>query len=64
MQKSFLGGVHYVIYIAKFKHTVFIQDDNGKVINKGEYFDNSSQGFNKILTILKSLDQSQTIRIH
>ena len=34
-----------------------------KFINKGEYFDNSSQGFNKILPLLKSLDQSQTIKI-
>lgn len=56
--------MYYVgIDIAKFKHAIFIQDDNGEVINKGEYFDNSSQGFNKILTILKSLDQSQTIKI-
>ena len=52
--------MYYIgIDIAKFKHTVFIQDENGEVINKGIYFDNNIEGFNQLLTILNSLDQSQ-----
>ena len=47
--------MYYIgIDIAKFKHAVFIQDENGEVINKGIYFDNNNEGFNQLLTILNS----------
>ena len=56
--------MYYIgIDIAKFKHTVFIQDENGEVINKGIYFDNNNEGFNQLLTILNSLDKSQQKKI-
>ena len=56
--------MYYIgIDIAKFKHAVFIQDENGEVINKGIYFDNNNEGFNQLLTILNSLDKSQQKKI-
>ncbi len=56
--------MYYVgIDVAKFKHAVFISNSNGEIINSGEYFDNTRDGFNKLLTILNSLDQSQQKKI-
>ena len=56
--------MYYIgIDIAKFKHAIFIQDDNGEIINKGEYFDNTPSGFQSLLTILNNLDQSQQKKI-
>ena len=56
--------MYYIgIDIAKFKHAVFIQDDNGEVINRGEYFDNTLDGFNALLAILNKLDKSQHKKI-
>ena len=56
--------MYYIgIDIAKFKHAVFIQDENGEIINKGEYFDNTPSGFQSLLTILNNLDQSQQKKI-
>ena len=54
--------MYYIgIDIAKFKHAVYISNSSGEVINSGEYFDNTLDGFNKLLTILNSLDKSRTI---
>ena len=56
--------MYYIgIDIAKFKHAIFIQDDNGEIINKGEYFDNTPSGFQSLLTILNNLDKSQQKKI-
>lgn len=56
--------MYYIgIDVAKFKHAVFIQDDNGEVINHGEYFDNTLDGFNALLAILNKLDKSQHKKI-
>ena len=56
--------MYYIgIDVAKFKHAVFIQDDNGEVINRGEYFDNTLDGFNALLAILNKLDKSQHKKI-
>lgn len=56
--------MYYIgIDIAKFKHAIFIQDEHGVIHLKGEYFDNTIDGFNKLLTLLNSLDQSQQKRI-
>ena len=56
--------MYYIgIDIAKFKHAVFIQDDNGEIINKGEYFENTIDGFQKLLTILNNLEATQQKKI-
>ena len=56
--------MYYIgIDIAKFKHAIFIQDDNGEIINRGEYFDNTPSGFQSLLTILNNLDKSQQKKI-
>ena len=56
--------MYYIgIDIAKFKHAIFIQNENGEIINKGEYFDNTPSGFQSLLTILNNLDQSQQKKI-
>ena len=56
--------MYYIgIDIAKFKHAVFIQDDNGEIINKGEYFENTIDGFQKLLTILNNLEPTQQKKI-
>lgn len=56
--------MYYIgIDISKFKHAIFIQNENGEIINKGEYFDNTPSGFQSLLTILNNLDQSQQKKI-
>ena len=56
--------MYYIgIDIAKFKHAIFIQNENGEIINKGEYFDNTTSGFKSLLTILNNLDLSQQKKI-
>ena len=40
-----------------------ISNCNGEDTNSGEYFDNTLDGFNKLLTILNSLDKSQQKKI-
>ena len=56
--------MYYIgIDIAKFKHAIFIQTENGEIINKGEHFDNTPSGFQSLLTILNNLDQSQQKKI-
>ena len=51
------------IDISKYKHDCFIMDDNGQVIRDSFSFDNSQEGFNILLDVLKSLDCSQIIKI-
>lgn len=51
------------IDISKYKHDCFIMDDNGQVIRDSFSFDNSQEGFNILLDVLKSLDCSQNIKI-
>ncbi len=50
------------IDIAKYNHQCFIATEAGEVINEFS-FDNNSQGFNKLLKVLKSLDQDEKIKI-
>ena len=50
------------IDIAKYNHQCFIATEAGEVINEFS-FDNNNQGFNELLKSLKSLDQSQQIKI-
>jgi len=50
------------IDIAKYNHQCFIATEAGEVINEFS-FDNNQAGFNELLKSLKSLDQSQQIKI-
>ncbi len=50
------------IDIAKYNHQCFIATEAGEVINEFS-FDNNLLGFNELLKALKSLDQSQEIKI-
>ena len=50
------------IDIAKYNHQCFIATEAGEVIKEFS-FDNSQFGFNELLKALKSLDQSQIIKI-
>src|SRR5690554_7376457 len=50
------------IDIAKYKHQCFIATEAGEVIDEFS-FDNNFDGFNVLLKCLKSLDQSQDIKI-
>lgn len=51
------------IDISKYKHDCFIATETGEVIKNSFSFANNHQGFNELLTVLKSLDQTQEIRI-
>lgn len=51
------------IDISKFKHDCFIMTETGEVINNSFSFDNNDSGFTLLLNTLKSLDQSQKIKI-
>lgn len=65
-KKLSLGGafVYLVgIDISKYKHDCFIATETGEVIKNSFSFANNHQGFNELLTVLKSLDQTQEIRI-
>ena len=56
--------MYYVgIDISKYKHACFIATETGEVIKDSFSFTNDYQGFNSFLSILKSLDSSQEIRI-
>ena len=50
------------IDIAKYSHQCFIATEAGEVIDEFS-FDNNFDGFNVLLKCLKSLDQSQDIKI-
>ena len=51
------------IDISKYKHDCFIMNEYGQVIRDSFSFDNSQEGFNYLLDVLKSLDCSQEIKI-
>lgn len=51
------------IDISKYKHDCFICTETGEVIEENLSFTNTNEGFNQLLKILKSLDNSQEIRI-
>ena len=51
------------IDISKFKHDCFITTETGIVVKKVFSFDNNNEGFHKLLSILKTLDSNEEIRI-
>ena len=51
------------IDISKYKHDCFIMNEYGQVIRDSFSFDNSQEGFNYLLDVLKSLNCSQEIKI-
>ena len=51
------------IDVAKFKHDCFIADDNGCVIRDSFSFKNDKNGFQELLSILKSLKPKGKIKI-
>ena len=56
--------MYYVgIDISKYKHDCFICTETGAVIEENLSFANTNEGFNQLLNLLKSLDNSKLIRI-
>lgn len=51
------------IDISKYKHDCFITTETGSVITQNISFKNNKDGFNELLNLLNSLDNSQEIRI-
>ena len=51
------------IDIAKFKHDCFIADENGRVVRDSFSFKNDKDGFQVLLSILKSLKPKGQIKI-
>ena len=51
------------IDISKYKHDCFITTETGEVIEESLTFQNTNEGFIRLLNLLKSLDNSQEIRI-
>lgn len=51
------------IDISKYKHDCFIMTETGEVIKNSFSFDNNDSGFKLLLSVLKSLDLSQKIKI-
>ena len=51
------------IDISKYKHDCFICTETGEVIEENLSFTNTNEGFNQLLNLLNSLDNSQEIRI-
>ena len=47
------------IDVSKFKHTCCIINENGEVIKKSFDFSNSKEGFDSLIEIFKSIDQSE-----
>ena len=56
--------MYYVgIDISKYKHDCFICTETGEVIESNLSFQNTNEGFNQLLNLLKSIDNSKEIRI-
>ena len=51
------------IDISKYKHDCFITTETSEVIKENFSFDNKKEGFQQLLDLLKSLDNSKQIRI-
>jgi transposase len=51
------------IDISKYKHDCFICTETGEVIEENLSFTNTNEGFTQLFNLLKSLDNSQEIRI-
>ena len=51
------------IDISKYKHDCFITNETGEVIKESFTFQNTNEGFQQLLNLLKSLDNSKKIRI-
>ena len=51
------------IDISKYKHDCFICTETGEVICENLSFQNTSEGFSQLLNLLKSLDNTKSIRI-
>jgi len=51
------------IDISKYKHDCFIATETGEVIEENLSFTNTNEGFSQLLNLLKSLDNTQEIRI-
>ena len=51
------------IDISKYKHDCFICTETGEVIESNLSFQNTNEGFNQLLNLLKSIDNSKEIRI-
>ena len=61
-----LGGIimYFVgIDISKFKHDCFITTESGEFVINSFSNTNDNDGFQELLSVLKSLDSSQEIRI-
>ena len=56
--------MYYVgIDISKYKHVCFVCTETMEIIEKNLSFVNTNEGFNQLLTLLKSLDNSKKIGI-
>ena len=56
--------MYYIgIDISKYKHDCFICTETGEVIEENLSFANTNEGFNQLLNLLKSLDNSKQIKI-
>ena len=51
------------IDISKYKHDCFIMNEFNQIIRDSFSFDNDKEGFNLFLSVVKSLDCSQEIKI-
>lgn len=49
------------IDVSKFKHTCCIIDGDGEIIKKSFDFSNSKEGFDSLIKIFKSIDQSESL---
>lgn len=49
------------IDVSKFKHTCCIIDGDGEIIKKSFDFSNSKKGFDSLIEIFKSIDQSESL---
>lgn len=49
------------IDVSKFKHTCCIIDGNGEIVKKSFDFSNSKEGFDSLIKIFKSIDQSESL---
>ena len=51
------------IDMSKYKHDCFICTETGEVICDNSSFQNTNEGFSQLLNLLKSLDNTKSIRI-